>query len=81
MNTPEPSWTRRLVAWCPNGQFHDGDYLGPRHPCPANPDCNDGKGHYLRPRKLYICHQCGWASRTTQQAKDHQCQDWDGPAL
>ena len=73
-----PNYERRLVAWCVNGNFHDGDYLGPHHPCPANPECNDGKNHYLRPRMLYVCTICTWASRTMAQASQHDCKAWAG---
>ena len=67
------------IAWCELGLFHDGEFREPRHPCPANPDCNDGKDHYLRKRAAWVCVKCNYAYFTDRPPADHDCDQmfWD----
>ena len=69
--------TKKPIAWCDLGTFYDGEYKGPMHPCPANPDCNDGTDHYLKKRAALVCDSCGWAyvGFTKAQLKGFECYD------
>ena len=86
VNQRIPAWNKRiltltngttliwlLIAWCPLGLWHDGPYKGPKHPCPLNPECNDGKDHYLRKRWAWVCQQCTWVEWTKTAADRHDC--------
>lgn len=52
---------QKLVGWCNLGEYYEYPYCGPKHPCPANPECADGQNHYLVPRQAWVCEECGWA--------------------
>ena len=67
---------KKKVAWCTLGEFHDEEYSGPKHLCPAG-DCADGQGHYLRPRTAFVCTRCGFAHLTSRPAL-HTCADFLG---
>ena len=76
---PEREMTSRLIAWCPNGRFHDGEWTGPKHACPAW-DCigipTPGKpGHLLRKRRAWLCSRCDTAFFSRREAEEHDCDD------
>ena len=53
-------FVKKMIAWCNLGEFHDGEWDG-EHPCPNNPDCNDGDDHFLEPVMAFVCSQCDFA--------------------
>ena len=68
----------QVMAWCPYNQWHDGEYAGPKHPCPAR-DCETPggqMGHTMQKRRMWVCSECSWAYM--EKPENHRCgEDWN----
>ena len=76
------TFTRKVIAWCQEEDFHDGEYRGPRHPCPAIHPFLSADGHYLQKRGAMVCSNCDYAhlGRKLPEVRGFRCLGCGRPA-
>ena len=63
-----------VLAWCKEGHFHDGPYVGPKHPCPES-GAIGGRVHFMRPRRGWLCAKCNFFYAQLKLPTNHVCED------